>query len=84
MVKTVALCRLNFILSFCKKSKIQETKAGNNFVLLPQLRNMIDKLIKFYLQRPLKVLQFPKIFINIFIISKKFLIIRHVQVGLCI
>ena len=67
---------------------MQEKQASTNFVLLSQSRNVTEKFIKFYLKRPIKVLQFPTSgrikkclsqLQNILV----FLTIPHLQVELC-
>ena len=55
MVQTVALCKKGF----CQeKSKMLEQEADTNFISLFELRNMIQQILKTYLHRPTKILQF--------------------------
>ena len=41
-----------------KISKTQDKEAGINLVFLSRLRNMVQRFMKTYLHRPIKVLQF--------------------------
>ena len=54
-VKVTSCKELDF---FHEKFKKQEKEAGTNFNLLTKSRNMIRQLMKTYLHRPTKILQF--------------------------
>ena len=59
-LKTLTLSKLNLIFfneSF-NVSKVKKKKAGTNFILLSQSRNMIGRFIETYFQRPIMNLQF--------------------------
>ena len=59
MVTMKTLCMLNFIFVH-KKSKNQEIKTGTTLVLLSWSGNMIERFMKTYLHKPIKILRFLK------------------------
>ena len=75
-VKTVTLHKkLYFFIFFFFKKK----KTGTNFILLSQLKNMVEQLKKAYLHRPIKILHFFRTRENskVFSITSKYFSFRN-------